>query len=84
MAIGDAAHLAANSLDQLGTGLSYLRPDRSGYITAEEYERITGEELDEFSTKGRQMTMIARLAAEHRCTIKVPPIERRVYFTKSK
>jgi hypothetical protein len=57
-------------------------PDRSGYITAEEYERITGEELDEFSTKGRQM--IARLAAEYRCTIKVPQIERRVYFTKSK
>ena len=55
MGIGDAAHLAANSLDQLGTALSYLRPDRSGYITAEEYERITGEELDEFSTKGRQM-----------------------------
>jgi hypothetical protein len=84
MGIGDAAHLAANSLDQLGTALSYLRPDRSGYITAEDYERITGEELDEFSTKGRQMMMIARLAAEHRCTIKVPPIERRVYFTKSK
>jgi hypothetical protein len=45
MGIGDAAHLAANSLDQLGTALSYLRPDRSGYITAEEYERITGEEF---------------------------------------
>ena len=51
MGIGDAAHLAANSLDQLGTALSYLLPDRSGYITAEEYERITGEELGEFSTK---------------------------------
>ena len=74
MGIGDAAHLAANSLDQLGTALSYLRPDRSGYITAEEYERITGEELDEFSTKGRQMMMIARLAAEYRCTIELPPI----------
>jgi hypothetical protein len=49
---------------------------------AEEYERLTGEELDEFSTRGREM--IARLAAEHRCTIKEPPIERRVYFTKSK
>ena len=82
MGIGDAAHLAANSLDQLGAALSYLRPDRSGYITAEEYERITGEELDEFSTKGRQM--IARLAAEYRGTIELPPIERRVYFTKSK
>ena len=82
MGIGDAAHLAANTFDQLGTALSYLRPDRSGYITAEEYERITGEELDEFSTKGRKM--IANLAAQNRCTIQVPPIERRVYFTKSK
>ena len=52
MGIGDAAHLAANSLDQLGTALSCLRPDRSGYITAEEYERITGEELDEFLPRG--------------------------------
>ena len=34
-----------------GSALSYLRPDRSGYITAEEYELITGEELDEFFTK---------------------------------
>jgi hypothetical protein len=61
MGIGDAAHLAANTFYQLGTALSYLRPDGSGYITAEEYERISGEELDECSTKGRKM--IANLAA---------------------
>ena len=82
MSNDDPARLIAGSLDQLGHGLSRLGPEQSGYITAEEYERITGEELDEFSTKGRQM--IARLAAEYRCTIEVPPIERRVYFTKSK
>ena len=82
MGIGDAAHLAANSLDQLGTALSYLRPDRSGYITAEDYERITGEQLDEFSTEGRKT--MADLAAQHGCTIRTPPIERRVYFTKAK
>jgi hypothetical protein len=75
-------HLPASGFDELGTELSRLRPDKSGYIAAEEYERITGEELDEFSIKGRQM--IARLAAECRCTIEVPPIERRVYFSKSK
>jgi hypothetical protein len=84
MGIGDADRLLAGSLGELGIELSDLPFGWSGYITAEDYERITGEELDEFSTKGRQMMMIARLAAEHRCTIKVPPIERRVYFTKSK
>jgi hypothetical protein len=26
--------------------------------------------------------MIANLAAQNRCTIRVPPIERRVYFTR--
>ena len=82
MGIGDADRLLAGSLGELGIELSDLPFGRSGYITAEDYERITGEELDEFSTKGRQM--IARLAAEYRCTIEVPPIERRVYFTKSK
>ena len=82
MGIGDADRLLAGSLGELGIELSDLPFGRSGYITAEDYERITGEELDEFSTKGRQM--IARLAAEYRCTIELPPIERRVYFTKSK
>ena len=82
MGIGDAAYLAASSLDQLGAELYRLRPDESGYITAEDYERLTGEELDEFSTEGRKT--IGNLAAQHRCTIRTPPIERRVYFTKSK
>jgi hypothetical protein len=54
---------------------------RADTLRRKEYERITGEELDESSIKGRQM--IARPAAEYRCTIEVPPIERRVYFTKS-
>jgi hypothetical protein len=80
--MGDVSRLAANSLDQLGTELSRLRPDQSGYLTAEDYERLTGEELDESSTKGRKM--IGNLAAQHGCTIQTPPIERRVYFIKSK
>jgi hypothetical protein len=76
----DAARLIAGGLDQLGYGLSRLRPDQSGYITAEDYERITGEELDDSSTEGRKT--MADLAAQHGCTIRTPPIERRVYFTK--
>ena len=48
--MGDVSRLAANSLDQLGIELSRLLPDQSGYITAEDYERLTGEELDEFSS----------------------------------
>jgi hypothetical protein len=77
---GDAARLSASNLDQLGAGLSRLLPNQSGYITAEDYERLTGEELDEFSAEDRNA--IGSLAAEHGCTIRTPPIERRVYFTK--
>jgi hypothetical protein len=80
MGIGDAAHLSAKSLDQLGAGLSRLPHGQSGYITAEDYERLTGEELDEFSAEDRNI--IGNLAAQHGCTIRTPPIERRVYFTK--
>jgi predicted phage gp36 major capsid-like protein len=80
MGNGDAARLVAGSLDQLGYGLSRLSPQRSGYITAEDFERITGEELDESSAQGRRI--MTDLAVQHRCTIHTPPIERRVYFTK--
>jgi hypothetical protein len=83
MAIRDAAHLSASTPDQLGIELSRLPIGHSGYITAEDYERVTGEELDEFSTEGRRL--IGILAAHHNCTIvESLPIERRVYFTKSK
>jgi hypothetical protein len=77
-----ATRLSASTIDQLGIELSRLPIGQSGYITAEDYERVTGEELDEFSTKGRRF--IGGLAAQHKCTIEMPVIERRVYFTKSK
>jgi hypothetical protein len=77
---GDAARLSASNLDQLGAGLYRLLPNQSGYITAEDFERLTGEELDEFSEQDRNT--IGNLAAQHGCTIRTPPIERRVYFTK--
>jgi hypothetical protein len=77
----NATRLLAGSLEQLGYGLSRLRPERSGYITAEDFERITGEELDEFSTEGRKI--MAELALQHSWTIQTPLIERRVYFTKT-
>jgi hypothetical protein len=80
MSTGDAARLSAGSLDQLAAGLSRLPPEQSGYITAEDYERLTGEELDEFSAQDRNI--IGNLAAQQGCTIRTPPIERRVYFTK--
>jgi hypothetical protein len=78
----DAGRLVAGSLDQLGYGLSRLDPERSGYITSEDFERLTGEELDNFSTEGRKI--MAELAVQHRCTIQTPLIERRDYFTKAK
>jgi hypothetical protein len=76
----DAVRLIAGSLVQLEHGLSRLGPRRSGYITAEDFERLTGEESDESSREGRGI--VADLAVQHRCTIHTPPIERRVYFTK--
>jgi hypothetical protein len=76
-----AARLIAGTLEQLGFGLSRLGPERSGYITAEDFERLTGEELDE-SWEGHRV--MADLAVQHSCTIQTPPIERRVYFTKAK
>jgi hypothetical protein len=80
MNFGDASRLSASNLDQLGAGLSRLLPNQSGYITAEDFERLTGEELDEFSEQDRNT--IGNLAAQHGCTIRTPPIERRVYFMK--
>ena len=82
MSANDPLHLPTSSLDHLGVALSGLALDQVGYITAEDYERLTGEELDEFSTAGRNL--IADLAAQHKCEIDSPPIERRVYFFKSK
>ena len=78
---GDTARLSASNLDQRGAGLSRLQPNQSGYITAEDFERLTGEELDEFSEQDRNA--IGNLAAQHGCTIRTPPTERRVYFTKN-
>jgi hypothetical protein len=77
-----AARLVAGSLEQLGYRLSCLLPERSGYITAEDFERLTGEELNEFSAGGRRI--MTELALQHWCTIRVPPIDGRIYFTKAK
>jgi hypothetical protein len=70
---------AAND-DELRAAFKTLTPGQRGYITAEDYEEITAEELDEFSVAGRQI--IADVAAECRCTVDYRPAERRVYFTK--
>jgi hypothetical protein len=40
---GDAARPSASNLDQLAAGLSRLPPNQSGYITAEDFQRLTGE-----------------------------------------
>jgi hypothetical protein len=75
-----ATRLAVTNIDALGDMLSRLAPGQRGYITAEDYERLTAEELDEFSIEGRRI--MGNLAVQHKCTIETPTIERRVYFTK--
>jgi hypothetical protein len=82
MANDDAARLIAGSFEQLGHALARLQPQRVGYITAEDFERLTGEELEECSAERRKM--MTELAVHHGCTIRTTEIERRVYFTKSR
>ena len=41
----EATRLIADSLDQLGHELSRLGPERCGYITAEDFERLYEEVL---------------------------------------
>jgi hypothetical protein len=75
-----ARPLSAANDDELRAAFKTLTSGQRGYLTAEDYEEITAEELDEFSVAGRQI--IADLATECRCTIDYRPGERRVYFTK--
>jgi hypothetical protein len=60
-------YIAAANIGALRVALSQLPSGETGYIDAEGYKEITGEDLDEFSTEGRRM--IAEMAAVVGCTI---------------
>ena len=82
-ASGEAAtstiqHIVAQNVDALRIELARLPSSETAYITADDYKRITEEDLDEFSTVGRKM--IAEIAAGAKCAIRIEG--GRILFTK--
>jgi hypothetical protein len=75
-----ARQLSAANDYELSAALAQLAPGQRGYISAEDYEEITAEKLDELSVAGRQI--VATVAAECACAIDYRVSEQRVYFTK--
>ena len=62
-------YIVAGNTDALLVELSNLHTGETAYITANEFERITGADLNEFSTAGRRL--IGDMAAQSWCTIRV-------------
>ena len=56
-------YIVAGNTDALLVELSNLLTGETAYITANEFERITGADLNEFSTAGRRL--IGDMAAQH-------------------
>jgi hypothetical protein len=70
--------ISVGNPDDLGAELSSMATDETAYITATDFEQMTGERLDEFSTAGRRM--IGDIAAQSWCAIRVQ--HDRIFFTK--
>jgi hypothetical protein len=62
-------HIVAQNVDALRIELARLSSGETAYITADDYKRISEEDLDEFSTVGRKM--IAEIAAGAECAIRI-------------
>lgn len=71
-------YIVAGNTDALLVELSNLHTGETAYITANEFERITGADLNEFSTAGRRL--IGDMAAQSWCTIRVA--DGRIFFKK--
>jgi hypothetical protein len=71
-------HIVAQNVDALRIELARLPSGETAYVTADDYKRITEEDLDEFSTVGRKM--IAEIAAGAKCAIRIEG--GRILFTK--
>jgi hypothetical protein len=70
--------ISTGNPDDLGAELSSMATDETAYITANDFERMTGERWDEFSTAGRRV--IGDIAAQSWCAIRVQ--DDRIFFTK--
>jgi hypothetical protein len=70
--------ISVGSPDDLGAELSSMATDETAYITATDFERMTAQRLDEFSTARRRM--IGDIAAQSWCAIRMQ--HDRIFFTK--
>ena len=70
--------ISVGNPDDLGAELSRMATDETVYITATDFEQMTGERLDEFSTTGRRI--IGDIAAQSWCAIRMQ--HDRIFFTK--
>jgi hypothetical protein len=70
--------ITPDTLEALGSALTNLPVGETVYITANDFKRLTGDDLTGFVTEGR--FMIGNLSARTNCTIVTT--DERVIFTK--
>ena len=75
----DIAELSAKTDAELAAKLVSLPAKTRGRLSFEDYESITGEEFDEFSTVGRMI--VGNVAAKTGCRLD-PPHDGGVFFLK--
>jgi hypothetical protein len=76
--MSNVRYIVAGTTDALGVELSQLHTGETAYITANDFKRKTGADLNEFSTAGRRL--IGDMAARPWCAIRVA--DGRIFFTK--
>jgi hypothetical protein len=71
--------ITPETLEALGSALRSLPVGETVYVTANDFKRLTGDDLTDFATEGR--FMIGNLSARTNCT--VVTTDERVVFTKN-
>jgi hypothetical protein len=71
--------ITPETLEALGSALTSLPVGETVYITADDFKRLTGDDLTDFAPEGR--FMIGNLSARTNCT--VVTTDERVIFTKN-
>jgi hypothetical protein len=71
--------ITPDNFEELASALNDLLTDQTACITADDYRRLTGDELNVPVTEGR--IMIGNLAARTNCTVAIT--DERVVFIKN-
>jgi hypothetical protein len=77
--MGDIQIITPETVETLRQILTILPVGETVYITANDFERLTGDNLTDFTAEGR--LMIGNLSARTNCTVMTS--DDRVIFTKS-